>query len=368
MKSATIILPTYNERENVGIIIPQIFEQEEKTPGWEFSIVVVDDTSPDKTAEKVVELQKKYKKLYITSGQKAGLGKAYVRGFKYVLTNLKSDIVFEMDADLSHDPASIPLLLQKIDGGADIVIGTRYIKGGSIPKNWEFYRKVFSYCGNLVVRLGFMHLAVHDWTNGYRALKTDFLKEIIPHLDEYNGYVFQIALLDRAVKLHKKIEEVPVHFQERNSGVSKINSGRYIFDIVRYIFQHSSFIKFGIVGLIGAVLDFGTSFFLIEKAGFAIWMATVISAEIAIISNFFFNNFWSFSHKKVENTRSSFLKSLIQFNTISVGNILIQAILLQGATVFFPREYWYIYKVIIIALVIIPYSYFLYNKVVWKKK
>lgn len=368
MKKAIIILPTYNESGNVDIIIPQIFEQQKNTPGWELHILVVDDNSPDNTADHIRALQKKYKNLHLISGQKEGLGKAYVRGFRYVLENLHADALFEMDADLSHDPASIPALLKKFDENYDIIIGSRYLPGGSIPKNWAFHRKVFSYCGNLVVRLGFMHPSIHDWTNGFRVIRTNFLPEIIDHLEKYNGYVFQIALLDRSVKLHKKIGEVPINFQERNAGSSKISSGRYIFDILTYIFQHSSFIKFGIVGLIGAILDFGTSFLLIERFIFPVWLATVISAELAIISNFFFNNYWSFSHKKVDNSLSSMLKSLAQFNTISLGNILIQAVLLQTATVIFPKDYWYIYKIIIIALVIIPYSYFLYNKVVWKKK
>ncbi len=368
MKKAIVVLPTYNEAENVPIVIPQIFEQQKKLSEWELGVLVVDDNSPDRTAEEVVRLQKKYKNLYLISGQKAGLGKAYVRGFRYVLENIKATVVLEMDADLSHEPESIPALLKKADEGFDIVIGTRYMPGGSIPKNWELYRKIFSYMGNLVVRLGFMHLAIHDWTNGYRVIRTDFLKDAIQHLDKYNGYVFQIALLDRAVKSHKKIGEVPINFQERNSGASKINSGRYIFDIMTYIFKHSSFIKFGIVGLIGAVLDFGTSFYLIERAAFPVWLATIISAEFAIISNFFLNNYWAFSHKKVESSLSSLLTSLARFNTISIGNIIIQAVLLQGATTVFPKQYWYIYKVFIIAFVIIPYSYYLYNKVVWKKK
>lgn len=368
MKKAIVILPTYNEAGNVGIIIPQILEQQKYTPGWELGILVVDDNSPDNTADKIKELQKKYKNLHLISGQKEGLGKAYVRGFRHVLESLSADAIFEMDADLSHDPNSIPPLLAKLDEGFDIVIGARYVKGGSIPKNWALYRKIFSFCGNLVVRLGFMHLKIHDWTNGFRVIRTNFLPEILDHLDNYNGYVFQIALLDRAVKLHKKIGEVPTNFQERNAGASKINSGRYILDILSYIFQNSSFIKFGIVGLIGAVLDFGTSFLLIERFIFPVWLATVISAELAIISNFFLNNYWSFSYKKVDDSIKSMLQSLVQFNTISIGNILIQAVLLQTATVIFPKEYWYIYKIIIIALIIIPYSYYLYNKVVWKKK
>lgn len=368
MKKAVIILPTYNEADNVAILIPQIFDEQKNSSNWELEILIVDDNSPDKTAQRVADMQKKFKKLHIISGEKAGLGKAYVRGFRHALDHLNPDVIFEMDADLSHEPTSIPFMLKKIDEGFDIVIGTRYMKGGSIPKNWGLHRKIFSFCGNLVVRFGFMHLAIRDWTNGFRALKTNFLPEIIPHLDQYNGYVFQIALLDRAVKLHKKIGEVPVNFQERNAGKSKISSGRYIFDILMYVFQHSSFIKFGIVGVIGAVLDFGTSYVLIEKIVLPIWLATVISAELAIISNFFLNNYWSFSHKKVENSFGSLINSLIRFNTISAGNILIQATLLQVATIIFPKEYWYIYKIFIIAFVIIPYSYYLYNKVIWKKK
>lgn len=364
MKTAVVVLPTYNEKGNVGSLIEKIFSVAEKINDWKLLILVVDDNSPDQTFEVVKTLQKKFPNLHLISGKKEGLGKAYIRGFGYSLEHLKPDAIFEMDADWSHDPQIIPQFLARIDDGARFVIGARYIKGGSIPKEWAWYRKVFSFCGNLVVRLGFMTLNIHDWTNGYRAIDAAFIKKVLPKMSNYNGYVFQIALLDKAKKAGLQIDEVPLHFEERKSGKSKINSLQYISDIIRYIFGHSPFIKYSIVGVTGAIIDFGISYILIEKFGVSIWKSTLVSAEIAIVSNFFLNNFWSFSHKKVHEQR--LLKSFIHFNFISTGSLIIQTVLLHFATELFPRKFWYLYKAVVIGFVIIPYSYYLYNKVIWK--
>ena len=368
MKKAVIVVPTYNEAKNIERLVTEVFTQQKNAPSWALEILIVDSNSPDKTGEEVKRLQKSFKKLYLLSTEKEGLGKAYIAGFTYALRHLDPDVLFEMDADLSHAPSKVPEFLKKIDGGADFVIGARYIKGGSIPQDWAFHRKLFSILGNLVVRFGMVKLSVSDWTSGFRALKKWVVKDISPELSEFSGYVFQVALLDKAMKRGAKISEVPINFIDRKHGISKINSVQYIIQTLWYVFTNSSFVKFAFVGFVGAVLDFGISYLLIEKAHWYLWIATVISAETAIISNFLFNNFWSFSHKKLEKKVSLYLKQFLKFNLVSTGGLAIQAGGIELAALTFGPEYWYIYKVFIILFIIIPYSYVLYNKVIWKEK
>ncbi len=369
MKKAVIVIPTYNEAGNIETLINKTFDQAGNINDWQIEILVVDSSSPDKTANVVKDLQKKYKNLYLLETQKEGLGKAYVSGFLYALNKLSPDVFFEMDADLSHDPALIPDFLEHIDKGSDFVIGSRYIKGGSIPQDWALHRKIFSVLGNLICRFGFMKLKISDWTSGYRAIKSSIVKETASHVEKYSGYVFQIALLDQATKKNAKISEVAINFIDRQYGVSKINAAQFILNTLWYIFSHSSFIRYAIVGLGGASLDFGLSFILIEIYRInqnLYWLATAISAETAIIFNFLMNNFWSFSHKKLRRHFGTIFSSFLKFNLIAIGALAIQAVGIQLLTNFYGPSLWYVYKILILALIVIPYSYILYNKIVWK--
>lgn len=365
MKHAVVILPTYNERNNIQTIIPKIFEASQGLHKWKLSVLVVDDNSPDGTAGEVVKLQATYPELHIIHGEKKGLGNAYIRGFSHALDNLNPTVIFEMDADMSHDPALITLFLTDIDDGADFVIGSRYIRGGSIPSDWGLHRKIFSYCGNIILRLGFMNLKIHEWTNGFRAIKAGFIKSILSELTPFNGYVFQIAILDRAIKKNLDIREIPMHFKERKSGESKISSLRYIFDIFVYILQNSSFVKFCIVGLIGFIINvIGLEVFY--HAGFTPGIAAAIGAEFAIISNFLLNNAWSFSHKKISSSEK-LISKFLQFNIVSFGSIVIQFIIVGIGTHIFGDSTRLFFLVVAIFFFIIPYSYIMYNHFIWKK-
>ena len=198
MKTAVIIVPTYNEAGNIKNLIDQLFVVSKTITKWDIHIMVIDSSSPDKTGELVKKMKEIYPKLYLVRTKKEGLGKAYIHGFTQAIEKLNPYVLFEMDADLSHNPKEIPQFLEKIEKGADFVVGSRYIKGGSIPSNWGLHRKIFSICGNLVVRLGFMRLDVTDWTNGFRAIKVWVVKASLNHLKNYSDYVFQIAFLDYA--------------------------------------------------------------------------------------------------------------------------------------------------------------------------
>ena len=379
MRKVLIILPTYKEKENLETLIPSVFKQQEKLKNWEINILVVDSSSPDGTEKLLQEYKKKFgKRLDFLITKKEGLGKAYYRGFKYALEKIRPYVIFEMDADWSHDPNLIPKFLKKIEKGADFVIGARYIKGGSIPKNWGTHRKLFSIVGNWIIRIGFAKLKIHDWTSGYRAIKSWVIKKALDHVKKYNSYVFQVALLDKAIKIHASIDQVPLHFKDRTKGYSKINSSQYIVHTLFYTFTNSPFIRFLIVGTTGFVIDFSVSFLNIEILGINEVLGNGIGAETAIISNFMLNNFWTFSHKKIKGGAKSYIIKFLKFNLISLGNVFMQmfgiwiALNLFGNRsvnlVFFTLKSWIIYKILIIVFFIIPLSYLLYNKIVWRRK
>ncbi len=367
MRKLLIITPTYNEEKNIGKLIQQIFSLQNKINHWEINLLVVDSHSQDKTAEEVKKLQKKYPRLYLLETEKRGLGKAYVEGYRWAFSQINPYLIIQMDADLSHQSKYIFEFIKKIENGADLAIGSRYIAGGSIPKNWAWYRKLLSYLGNLIIRLGFANFRITDWTSGYRAIRAWVIKEIVSETKKYSGYVFQIATIDQALKKQARVTEIPIKFIDRQFGSSKIKFGEYIFNIFGYLFTQSSFIKFIIVGTIGFLIDFSLSFLLIEKLHFKLWLATTISAEAAIISNFLLNNFWSFAHKKLDHQSIIFFFNFLKFNFISLGSLIIQAVGLEILGSFFGKQWWIIYKVFIIGFIIIPYSFVLYNKMVWKK-
>ncbi len=367
MKRAVIVIPTYNESKNIEGLLTQVMGVSQKLQNWNVSILVVDSKSPDKTADVVRTFQKRNKSIYLLETEKEGLGKAYLRGFEYALQDLQADVVFEMDADMSHDPQDIPKFLFEIEKGADMVVGTRYSKGGSIPSDWGLHRKILSISANWIIRLVFMKLSQTEWTNGYRAIRAWVVKQVVPDMQEYTGYVFQVSFLDKALKKKAKIVEIPCTFTDRAEGKSKINATQYMFQTLWYVFTNSSFVKFVIVGGLGAVVDFGLAYILKYYAQLDVRLANGISAETAVIFNFLVNNFWSFSHNKVTGGTLGYVWNFVKFNLVSLGNIAIQIIGISIGVYLFGEQYWLGYKAFTIGFVVIPYSYILYNKVIWKK-
>lgn len=365
MQNVTIILPTYNEAENISTLIKKLQLVFNKIKNYNFSVLVVDDNSPDGTAKIVNKLKEDHDNIKLLTGTKKGLGAAYVRGMRYAIDRLGADIIFEMDADLSHDPELIPDFLEKLKKD-DIVVGARYITGGSIPDNWAWNRKLMSIIGNLIVRFGLMIPKVHDWSSGYRGIKAEVFNDVEEGLSKYRGYTFQIAFLHRALKKGYKVGEVPLNFVDRKHGKSKFIPVEYISNVILYILLNSSFIRFGIVGFVGFTIN-SIIMELFYRIGFHPGIAAAIGAEFAIVSNFTLHNFWSFSHKKInrgEGLRWKFLR----FNSVAIGSVFMQGIVVGLGTHFYGAETRFFFLVGAIILLIIPYSYFVYNRFIWNKK
>lgn len=218
--SNLIIIPTYNEIENIENIIRKVFSLEES-----FSILIIDDGSPDGTAKKVKELQKEFSDtLFIEERTgKLGLGTAYILGFKWAL-NKNYQYIFEMDADFSHDPNDLSRLLKacKEDGG-DVAIGSRYVKGVNIV-NWPMSRLLMSYFASKYVK-AITGMPIHDSTAGFKCYKRRVLEKINLDKIEFVGYAFQIEMKFTSWKYGFNIVEVPVIFTDRQEGNSKMSGG-----------------------------------------------------------------------------------------------------------------------------------------------
>lgn len=371
-----VVIPaTYNEKGNIERLIT-IMEEEvfPKIKNHEMYILVADDNSPDGTGKEVRKLMKKWRNLNISQGPRNGLGAAYIRGMTYAVEKLDADVMFEIDADLQHDPHKIPQFIKKIDEGYDMVVGNRYSDGGSIPENWPIARKIFSIAANLFVRTVFTKFSVHDWTGGYRALRKEvFLKEK-DKLTNYKGYIFQISFLHKAVRDGFKIAEVPFHFSDRTLGNSKIAPLGYILDVVYYVvvsrIKELIFGKFGkflVVGGVGFTLNAVVLRILVEVFKWHPASANLVGAAVAIFSNYNFNNIWTFSDRK-SNSIFSYFKKLIGFYVSSAtGVIFIQTGTIFVGTHVVGRKYYFIYFLIGTFFLLI-WNFTMYSKVIWKRK
>lgn len=217
MAESLVIIPTYNEIENVEAIISEVLSL-----SHEFDILIVDDGSPDGTAQKVKELQIHHPQRIhlIERTGKQGLGTAYITGFKWGLENEYIHLC-EMDADFSHPPEKLENLIQAVENGADVAVGSRYTKGGKV-ENWPLDRLFLSFGASLYVRL-ITGMSVKDPTAGFVCYRDTVLKSLDLDNIEFVGYAFQIEMKYKSHKKGFKIQEVPITFRDREKGTSKMN-------------------------------------------------------------------------------------------------------------------------------------------------
>jgi dolichol-phosphate mannosyltransferase len=220
MENAVVIIPTYNEIENIEAIIKAVFEQSDFV-----NVLVVDDNSPDLTALKVKELQDNFpKRLFLEiRKEKSGLGTAYIHGFKWALKN-NYDYIFEMDADFSHNPKDLIKLYNACClEGFDVAIGSRYITGVNVV-NWPMNRVLMSYIASIYVRI-ITGMKIHDTTAGFVCYKRKVLESLDLNKIKFIGYAFQIEMKFKAYLKKFNIVEIPVIFTDRTKGQSKLSSG-----------------------------------------------------------------------------------------------------------------------------------------------
>jgi dolichol-phosphate mannosyltransferase len=387
-KKAVIIIPTYNERENIQKIVPQIFAVVETIRNYQVDILVVDDTSPDKTYAAVKKMQAKFPRLHLLiNSEKAGLGGAYLKGMAEAFGRLKADYIFEFDADGSHDPKKLPEFFSKLDDGYDFVIGGRYKNGGRVDPNWPFIRKFYSIVGNLVIMVVLTDFRIRDWTSGYRAISKKVYQAVVKEMQgkRFSGYTWQIGFLHKAVRKSFRFCEVPIYFKDRKIGESKLGS-EYIKNTLIYIFKARAaelaglrVFKFIVVGGVTAILQLIATAILEQlfraqglTSDNAMSVVQFIATELSIITNFSLNNHWTFRTHRLHGWRR-LLPQFGKFNLSACGSIIIQQLVLRLGLWWSASWQWFFitptlgYTAIGIILGMI-WNYFAYSKFIWRTK
>ena len=317
------VLPTYNEEENIENIIQQILKEEKNQSKHTFSILVVDDNSTDETQTIVQRNISLNSKVHLVTGQKKGLGDAYKRGFKFALNDLKADLIFQMDSDGQHDTSLIPHFVSYIEEGKDVVIGSRFIDGGTTP-DFSFSRLLMSKVGNLLVRYVGGITQVKDCTSGYRAIRASYLKELDFSYLSTRGYSFQSSLICDLAWRGADISEIPIEFSSRQGGDSKLalrDQIEFLLNIPRLGFRNlEDFMKYSLVGVSGVFVNLGLYLFLTRYYEISEVVAPLIAIESALISNFILNNFWTFG-KRI--TQSRIRVKFVKFHLVSGFSALI---------------------------------------------
>ena len=225
MQKIILTLPTYNEAQNIekfiGCLLEQ-FPQIEANGEFVVEILVVDDFSPDGTGDIVKKIAENNPKVHLIQKEKKGLGAAYIFGFNHAINELKADWIVEMDSDFSHKPQDLPRFVKEAKKGATFVIGSRYVKGGSIPNNWAYWRKLNSKYGNIFARYVAGLYGVKDCTSGFRLISAELVKKLDLGKMNATGYSFQMNILYELVRRGAVVSEIPIQFTDREFGESKL--------------------------------------------------------------------------------------------------------------------------------------------------
>ena len=403
MKRAVVVIPTYNEASTIGNLVRHLVDVTFPETGWDCHVLVVDGASPDGTAEVVRSAQTGRPNLHLlVEEKKEGLGAAYFKGFAYAEKTLSADVLIEFDGDFQHPPESIPLMLDQIDSGADLVLGSRWKKNGGYPKNWELSRLLFSVVGGLVTRILLFFpskalFQVTDPTTGLKATRVDGPYRKL-HFETFmsKDFGYKIEMLFRLAKANAVIREIPLKFQTRGAGESKM-TGQTPWEVFHTVFllrwrdkPTRRFLKFASVGFSGVLVNsvmlevfvrtpVGSTLaawfssqttdpfwgFLAKPAGWAAGLAV----ECSIVNNFVWNNIWTFRHHRSTDL-GRLVGRFLKFNLLSVGSIILQFFTVGLATHALGNTVWIrqLALILTIGLLIVPLNWFLYNKVVWKKR
>lgn len=334
MKSTTIsiIIPTYNERDNV---IPLVKRINRAISNYQHEIIFIDDNSRDGTAEQARSLSPAYPVRVIVRQNKKGLASAVVDGLQYA----KGQVVLVMDADLQHPPEVIPGLLKEIESGADIVIASRYVTGGSV-QGWGLARRIISrgaiFLAHLLLPLS---RQVRDPVSGFFMFK----RQVVANANlRPSGYKILLEILMEGN--FGSTAEVAFTFSTRSRGESKLNARqqirylKHLYDLMRRKGELTRFAKFCLVGLSGVLVNVGLLWSLTEFLGLYYLISATISIESSIVSNFVLNNYFTFHDRRLPGAKT-FLKRLLKFNLVSLGGLVINLGVLWTLTELFGIYY-----------------------------
>lgn len=371
MDKVVIVMPAWNEAENIKEMIEVLLKTEFPKINADMQLLVVDNHSTDGTDKIVLEASKKHKNIHLVEQDKPGLGWAYVRGMQYAMEKLNADAILEMDADFQHPPRFVKPMVDAYLSGADYAIGSRYIKGGSVPAEWALSRKLISYFGNLFIRLVLLNFKIHDLTTGFRLSRVRGVLDKIEltKLMDLDRFAYKVDLLYQSIKNSKKTVEVPLEFASRTKEKSKFNYKEMIATftvaIILGIKDKQRFIKFGIVGGTGFLVNY-LGLELLKRFGFTTFMATLLATEAAIISNFIFNNIWTFKDKVITKVTDIFVQ-FFKFNLSSLFAVIVQPFIVSGAVKLFGDSSLVHLGALLGALfvVVLPYNYIVYNLFIW---
>ena len=264
-QKVVIIIPTYNEALIIEETVYQVFQSVQRLSHYEVSVLIFDSASQDNTQQIVRDLQSQYSHLHLqTEPQKSGLGSAYHAAMRYAMDELGADIVVEFDADLSHQPKYLVPMLESMEHN-DVVVGSRYIKEGSIPKKWGWHRKLLSRLGSIMAQL-ILTSKYKDFTSGFRATRTTLLRKILPSRFISSDFAYKLELLWLLHINGAKIAEIPIDFIDRSKGKSKLAPNSVI-DSMRVLLklrlgrlaQYSCMCLVGLTGMIAQFLIYNTS-------------------------------------------------------------------------------------------------------------
>lgn len=368
-----IVIPTYNEAKNIGRMIQALAEEVKKMPQHTWKLLVVDDSSPDGTGELVTKKAQELPFVHLlVQKEKKGLGVAYTTGFNYAMRTLSADYVMEMDADFQHDPSDVTRLIAELDKGADYVIGSRFITGGSIPKEWAFYRKVLSVGGNIFTKLVLGVFSVNDFTSGFKASRVKGFVDTIDLVHILSGgFAYKVDLLYKMHLLGAKIKEVPIAFGLRKDGDSKMERNNMA-DTLRVVISlrinhEKRLLKFLVVGLTGLFVDEGL-FNLLRLTPLGSHNATLISGLSAMATTYLLNNYWSFSDTKVLGVANR-VKSIVLYFGFSYLPIILRSFLIVYTTSLFGDTFVVsnITQILGILLGLI-WNFTVYSKIIWRNK
>ena len=378
MKNILIIVPTYNEADNIQVLIASINGVFSKTTSYKADILFVDDNSPDGTVTVIESMIESYPNdIYIISGQKKGLGRAYRKGLSFAKNDLPKDYYayVMMDADLSHDPKDISSLLKKLENGADCAVGSRYMRGSKTVDNYPKFRRYLSKAANrLASSLIDLDVDIKDLTSGFKALNSKSLAKMSLEDINASGYVFQVSMLFEMFQKKLVVQEVPITFAIRAHGKSKLR----LFDIAEFVKQsyllnpnskHRRLLRFCTVGAIGAVVNLGVLVFLKQVIRIDVMPAYLIALEVSIISNFILNNWFTFkiTYDDVSDRLKiirTLLGKLLVFNFIALGGATIAWAVFN----LFLNQFKINYLISDIAVIIFAtgWNYGLSKRLVWR--